>query len=91
MNGMNGATLQQVKEMAADIFNVPVHRIAMQSSPDTIQEWDSLNHLNFVLSLEQRFGLQFDPEEIEQMTDIERAAVLVEEKLHRAASSGVPA
>jgi acyl carrier protein len=51
-----------------------------ESSPDTIANWDSLQHLNLVLALEQEFNVQFTPEEIEQILSVELAAALLDEK-----------
>jgi acyl carrier protein len=50
------------------------------SSPDNIANWDSLQHLNLVLALEQEFNVQFTPEEIEQILSVELAAALLDEK-----------
>lgn len=80
---MTESVLDQVRLMAADIFNVPLENVGAESSPDTIENWDLLQHLNLVLALEQHFGLEFVPEEIEQMLSIELISMLVEEKLLR--------
>jgi acyl carrier protein len=40
-----------------------------------------MQHLNLVLALEEKFGLQLDPEEIEQMKSVGAVAALVEKKL----------
>ena len=57
------------------------NRFAPDSSPDNIESWDSLQHLNLVLALEQEFRTQFTPEEIEQLLSVELIAALVEEKV----------
>jgi acyl carrier protein len=74
---MNEPILAKVETIAADLFDVPRQSITPQSSPKDIEKWDSVQHLNLVLALEQQFGIQFDPEEIEQMSSIERVAKLV--------------
>ncbi len=60
---------------------MPLAEIHAVSSPDTIAAWDSMQHLNLVLGLEQHFGIAFEPEEIEQMLSVELIADLVAEKL----------
>ena len=55
-----------------------------ESSPEMIETWDSTQHLNFVLALEEKFGLQLSPEEVEQMLNVGEAARLVESKLQKA-------
>jgi acyl carrier protein len=59
-------------------------RITPTSSPETIEAWDSTQHLNFVLALEEKFGLQLSPEDMEQMRNVGEAAKLVESALQKA-------
>ena len=66
--------------MFSDVFQIPLDQIRPESSPDTIPNWDSLQHLNLVLALEQEFNVQFTPEEIEQLLSVELVAALLEEK-----------
>jgi acyl carrier protein len=63
--------------MAADIFGVPVAEITAESSPDTLATWDSIQHLQFVLALEAEFGIELEPEEIEQIRSVGAAEELV--------------
>lgn len=73
--------LDRIRSIAADIFHVPEANLGPASSPDTIETWDSIQHLNMVLALEQEFNLQFTPEEIEEMLSLELIGLLVEEKV----------
>ena len=72
--------LDRVRSLVADLFGLPPEEIRPDSSPDNIPAWDSLQHLNLVLALEQEFGIQFAPEEIEQLLSVELMAALLEEK-----------
>ncbi len=79
--------LDRVRSIVADLFGLPLAEIRPDSSPDTIPAWDSLQHLNLVLALEQEFGVQFAPEEIEQLLSVELVAALLREKtMHRGAA-----
>ncbi len=77
---MHSSLLIQIGRIAADIFGVPADQIGPQSSPDNVEGWDSIQHLNLVLALEQEFEIQFTPEEIEQLLSVELVADLIEEK-----------
>jgi acyl carrier protein len=79
--------LKRVLAIAADVFQVPEARLGPSSTPDTVEAWDSLHHLELVLALEQEFGIQSSPEEIEQLLSIELIAGLMEEKVQ---ACGVP-
>jgi acyl carrier protein len=81
---LTASTLQQVRSIASDIFGVPADKITAESSPETIETWDSMQHLNLVLAIEEKFGVQLDPEDIEQMKNIGAVSALVE-KLQSAA------
>lgn len=80
--------LNKVIVVATGVFEVPQSTLGPASSPDTIETWDSLHHLNFVVALEQEFNVQFSPEEIEQLLSIELTAALLEEKLKGNGSNG---
>jgi acyl carrier protein len=80
--------LNKVMAVATGVFEVPQSSLVPASSPDTIETWDSLHHLNFVVALEQEFNVQFSPEEIEQLLSIELTAALLEEKLKGNGSNG---
>ena len=75
------STLSGVQRIVADVFHIPAGQVRPESSPDTIETWDSLQHLNLVLALEQQFSVQFTPEEIEQLLSVELIASLLDEKL----------
>jgi len=72
--------LERVSIMIADLFQLPLETVGPRTSPDNVETWDSLQHLNLVLALEQEFDLQFTPEEIEQLLSVELIAALVNEK-----------
>ncbi|MEO8592817.1 MAG: acyl carrier protein [Candidatus Solibacter sp.] len=73
--------LDRTRSIVSDVFSVPIDQIVPESSPDTIESWDSLKHLEMVLALEQEFGVQFSPEEIEQLLSVELMVALLAEKL----------
>jgi acyl carrier protein len=75
---LTATTFEQVRGIASDIFGVPPDTVTAESSPETIENWDSMQHLNLVLAIEEKFGLQLDPEHIEQMTNIGAVTALVE-------------
>jgi len=81
---LTASTFEQVQNIASDIFGIPADKITAQSSPETIENWDSMQHLNLVLAIEEKFGVRLEPEDIEEMKTIGAVAALVE-KLQSAA------
>ncbi len=62
--------LDQVRQIVADIFDVSIDAVTADSSPQSIESWESMAHLNLVLSLEQAFGVNFAPEEIGELISV---------------------
>lgn len=73
--------LEKVQQIAADVFQVPPKDISANSSPKTIASWDSIQQLNLILALEQEFGIQFQPEELDRIHSIGDVASLLEVKI----------
>jgi len=78
---MNSNVLERVKEIVADVFNVSKDRVTLQTSPNTIDTWDSIKHLDLILALEQEFTLQVTPDEMVEMKSVEVITKLITEKL----------
>ena len=54
----------RVKKVMSDVFNIDVSLINNESSPDNIENWDSLKHMNLIIALEEEFEIEFDDGEI---------------------------
>jgi acyl carrier protein len=63
-------TSLRVQRIIAEVFSLPPESVTSESSPQTIQNWDSVGHLNLVLALEQEFHVQFSPDDIEKMVNV---------------------
>ncbi len=73
--------LEQVREVASDVFGLSPSEVTEGTSPENVESWDSVQHLNLVLALESRFGVQFAPEEIEKLKSVGAAAALIATKI----------
>ena len=74
---MNEQVLSRVREIASDVLQAGV---TAESSPETIGSWDSVRHLNLVLAIEEEYGFQFLPEEMDQAKTVGCLARLVSAK-----------
>lgn len=48
----------------SSLLNLPRDQLSLESSRDTIEQWDSLKHMHLVLALEEEFEIEFDDVEI---------------------------
>lgn len=78
---MTDRLLEQVRQIVSDVFAVPLEQVDGNSSPETIEAWDSMQHLNLVLAVEDRFNLQFTPEEMEQMRTVDQIVTILQSRI----------
>jgi acyl carrier protein len=74
---MNEQILNRVRQIAGDVLDADVHA---DSSPSTVESWDSVKHLNLMLALEEEYGFQFLPEEMDEAKSVAHIARLVAAK-----------
>ena len=74
---MNEEVLSRVCEIASDVLQADV---TAESSPETVENWDSVQHLNLVLALEEEYGFEFSPEDMDQAKTVGSLAQLVSAK-----------
>lgn len=71
-----------VVEIIAALFQLDPSTIGDECGPDVVEQWDSLQHLNLVLDLEQRFTVQLEPEEIARMQSVRSITDILSRKLN---------
>ncbi len=54
---------ERVRRVLAATFGVPLDSITEGSDSDSLEGWDSMNHLHLILALEGEFDITFEPEE----------------------------
>jgi len=81
---LTSSLFEQVRAIASDLFDVAPEGITAESSPETVEKWDSVQHLSLVLAIEERFHCQLTPEEIEHMHNIGGVVRVLQGKLQSA-------
>jgi acyl carrier protein len=61
---------EKLFQILADTLGVDKSALSETTSMENTPAWDSVAHLNLVLSLEQAFGQRFSPEEFMQMQSV---------------------
>jgi len=71
----------RIRLIFAALFRVAPNDLTENSSRDTVPAWDSLQHLNLILALEEEFGINLTPEDSTQMLNLGLIYEIVQEKL----------
>jgi len=59
---------QTIRDLMAIVLNMDASKIDDGTSMDNTPGWDSANHINLVLALEEEFSISFEVSEFEMMT-----------------------
>ncbi len=70
----------KVLNVVSHIIGVPVETLSEKSSQETVAYWDSLKHMNLILSLEEEFSVSLSDEEIMEISSIEDIIKLLKKK-----------
>jgi len=68
-------------DMLSDLFDTDPDEIDLDTSPDTIDSWDSIGHIRLIASIEEKYDLTIPPEEQVDMLNVDLILGLLVEKL----------
>lgn len=57
------------------------YEITIESSAETIADWDSMHQLNIAFEIESEFGISLEPEEINVLKSLQRILELLYNKI----------
>lgn len=72
---------EKIKNVMSTIFDVHLETINENSSSDTIENWDSLRHLNLILALEEEFNISIPDEEVGNLVNFKLVELTINELL----------
>ena len=71
----------KLKEVISNVLGVSIEDINDDSSPDNIDKWDSLSHINLVMALESEFEVDLSPEDAMDMLSVKLIRMILEDVL----------
>ncbi|SVC42933.1 uncharacterized protein METZ01_LOCUS295787 [marine metagenome] len=71
---------EKLQSVFVDVFDDEDLTISNSTNSDDIEEWDSLNHIALVLSIEKCFNIRFMTGEVQSLNDVGEMIKLLEEK-----------
>ena len=74
-------TEQRIKQVMADVFDMPAETILENVSQDNLEWWDSLKHLDLVVALEEEFEITIPVEEVGNLISFKLIVVIIKELL----------
>ena len=72
---------ERIKQVMADVLDLDPDSIDESTEKDCVESWDSLNHIQLCLSLEQEFQVSLGVSEIESMLSYSDILLVLQRKL----------
>jgi acyl carrier protein len=70
--------LDVVAKILAEAFGIDAATVTPETTPDDVEKWDSLGHMNMVAGLESAFTIQFEIDEIMEMASVAQILKVLE-------------
>ena len=71
----------KIKNIMALVFEMEPCQIPDSANTSTIDNWDSMNHMNLVVALEEEFNILFSDEEIVEIISLDAVEKSLSSKL----------
>ena len=73
--------LEEVQAIFRDVFDQPDLVITRESNASTVEDWDSLAHVNLVTAIERRYKVKFALGELQDLKNVGDMLDLLAKKL----------
>ena len=60
----------ELQDVFRQVFNRPHLEIAGQTTANDVDGWDSLKHIELIVSVESRFGVKFKTAEVTKLNNV---------------------
>jgi acyl carrier protein len=70
-----------LKKILATVLKIPVENIDGDTNTDTVESWDSLNHMNLILAIEDEYSVRIPDDEATNITSYSLIKLVVNEQL----------
>ena len=61
---------ERLNEVFQDVFDDETITVNDDTTSDDIEDWDSLEHINLVVAVENEFGIHFNMGEVNKMKNV---------------------
>lgn len=73
--------MDKVTEIFRDVFDDEDLIITDSTNSDDIEDWDSLEHISLIISMEKEFNMKFDIKEVNKLENVGQMIDLIKRKM----------
>ena len=72
--------IEKLQDILREAFDNDTIKLSLDTSSDDIEEWDSFNHVKFILLCEENFNIKFDVQEVAELNNIKSLIETIKNK-----------
>ncbi len=73
--------MEKVREIFRDVFDDDALVVEDSTNSSDIEDWDSIEQISLIVSMENEFGLKFDIKEVNKLANVGEMVDLIASKL----------
>lgn len=73
--------MEKVNEIFRDVFDDKTLVIVDSTNSDDIEDWDSLEHISLIISMEKEFDMKFDIKEVNELENVGQMVDMIKMKM----------
>jgi acyl carrier protein len=77
----NDEVMAKITDLMIDVFDLDDFDVSRATCADDVEDWDSLSHIRFMITLERAFKVKFSNEEISELKNVGELADVITKKL----------
>ena len=74
---------EKITDLLATVFDIDKDLITTASNVDSLEKWDSINHMHLVVALEEEFDIEFKDDEAVELISFELIRSYLKEKIEK--------
>ena len=74
--------LEKLNNVFIDVFDDESIQVTDSTTADDIADWDSLEHINLIVAVEQEFGIKFNMNEVTSMKNVGEMVDIISSRIN---------
>lgn len=72
---------EKLNEVFWDVFDDEDIQVTDATTSDDIEDWDSLEHINLIVAVEQKFNIKFNMGEVSKLKNVGEMVDIIAERI----------
>lgn len=73
--------MQKLNQLLAETFKISIEEAAKNLGMNDVNNWDSLSHMNLIVSIEEEFKIELSGDEIAEMISFDQIREIIQKHI----------